>query len=245
MGVMVFITLILALELMNRTVQAPPVQTKQIAEQVQSTITELKAEVRKLESRIATSGGMVENLPSLDTATLAEMTSKLDEDASRIRTDIDKKQRMLADRKNQLASAQQKDASTSAKERSEIDELQKKIDALKEKLKDAEDKDRTYFTEGVVGKTTYLVEITSSGFSVAQIGVKSSPKTFANRGRFERWLTGLSPQKDALYLIVKPNAVANFTTAQKAVERVGVDYGYTLAGKSQKFIDAKTGAGKP
>lgn len=244
-GIMVLITLILALELMNRTEQSPPVQTAQHAREVQSTIAELEAEIKKLESRMTSSGTAIADLPSTDPTTLREQARKVEEDSERLQRDVENKQQKLTKARQKLTSTQSQDVNEKDGEQQELDALAKKIDQLTEKLQDAQDEDRMFFSEGIKDKTTYLVEITERQISAAQIGVKMKPKFFSSVSEFKRWLTGLSPQTDALYLVVKPRGAENFGQIQAAIKPTGIQYGYTLGSSAQKFIDPTVGAGQP
>ena len=242
---MLLITLMLAIELLNRIENAPPIQTSQQAESIQQSITELKKEIEKLQQQLAAGNERFKDLPSLDADTLQQMTQTVEEDTSRLREDITQLNKELRNKQQQVAKAKQSEAKAKEQEEEELRDLQDQIAEAQKKLDEIEDNDRMFFTEGVAGKTTWIVEVVADGFSVAQIGVKAPPKRFSSTNDFNAWLKTLTFSSNAFYLVVKPGGVVMFQEIQRELSRLGFDLGIGLVATHQQVIDSQNGAGPP
>jgi hypothetical protein len=110
-------------------------------------------------------------------------------------------------------------------------------------VKDVKDDKRLFFRSGVKDKTTWLVEVTGSGYSMAKLGVSQIPKTAQSQSSFGSWLSGLSNRNEAVYMLVKPGGRVNARAAKELLKSKGIDYGFGLIGANQVLIDPNSGAG--
>lgn len=245
MGIMVLVTLILALELVTVKAQSPAVQTVKQIDSIQESIAQLQAEIQRLEQLVQQKADVVNDAPSLDAKTLQASSTRLQEDIQRLQQEVAEKDREVIKRRSQLEKRRNQDAKDGRGEQQELDELAKRIAELKEELQETKSEDRLYFNEGVKDKTTFIVEVSPNGLTAAQIGISAAPKAFRGVGDFQRWLSTLNSDKDAIYFVVKPKGSLLFQQASEIVTKHRIDFGYTTAATRQKVIDPNTGAGPP
>lgn len=245
MGIMVLVTLILALELVTAKTHSPAVQTVDHTESIQETIAQLEAEIQRLEKLIQQKANIVTDAPSLDAKTLEQRTERMQEDIQRLQQEVSDKNRELAQRRSQLEKTKNKDAVDGRGEQQELDELAKRIAQLKEEIQETKSEDRLFFSDGVKDKTTYIVEVSPGGLTAAQIGISAAPTAFRGIADFQRWLTTLDAQDSAIYFVVKPKGSLLFEQASDIVRKQRIDFGYTTAATRQKVIDPDSGAGPP
>lgn len=244
-GIMVLVTLMLALELMNRVHQSPPAQTSQQADEVLASIEELKQAIETLRQRLNSSSQAAEDLPSLDANTLRDMAARLDDDSQRLQDETDQLAEERAKKQRQAAQARRKDSQDRAKEEQELADLDTRIADAEEELDEIENSNRMFFTSGVQGKDTWIIEVTARGFTVARIGVKAAPKHYSSISALDKWLASLDADSNALYLVVKPGGVASFKQVQVAISSTGLDMGFQVVADSQTVLDPNSGAGAP
>jgi len=245
MGIMVLITLILALELMERTVESPPVQTAVMIEDIRRINEEMAQEIVKLQSQLDNSSEEIFQLPSLSAELLSDELEKLAQDNEQKRKGLSQVRIEMVSRSEKLNNFRVQENSRRSGEQVELDKLLAKIDELKEVLRQTEATDRVFFRSGLVGKRTYLVEVSSSGFVAAEIGVQSRPTSFSSPTDFQKWIESLSTKLDAIYLVAKPGGTENLLKAQESIKSRGMEYGYSIVSKTQTLIDPKIGAGTP
>ena len=244
-GIVILITLLLAVELMERVENTPQsqVQTDQQTELIQETIAELESEKEKLNEQIASATIDTSNFPSTDLETLNNLQSELTKKSQALKTKIATSEQALETKKSQLSKIDSETKQKIPEQEKELQDLKKENLVAEQKLKEISSSDRVFFRNGVKDKTTWLVEASNSGFLVAEIGVSAPPATFPSNSQFKAWLQSLSVSKDAVYMLVKPGGSGRAEYAQDSLKSAGLDYGYGLSGASQKLIDSKSGAG--
>ncbi len=244
-GIMVLVTLILALDLLDRTKRSPAVQTQQITAESEATISELEREIESLRARVSAGVATVADLPSLDERTLSDLVQDAKGNADHIARDTASKNDQASRKQAQLEAAKTADAKDKDNDDKTLEDLEKMVDDLTVKLESIESDDRLFFKEGVSGKTCWIVEINDGNIQTAQIGVSAQPRRFDNINSFRAWLTSLNNRKDALYMVIKPGGGPLFEESRKVVTAVHFDFGFTVEPKGRTILDPKTGAGTP
>ncbi|MEO8166386.1 MAG: hypothetical protein ABI619_13425 [Betaproteobacteria bacterium] len=230
---------------MTRTQNAPPAQTAEQVELVETSLEEIQQEIESLKKRMASSAEALESLPSFDEATLSQMAANLDDDADRLRGDIDDVNKKIVDKQRQAAKERQDAATAGRADEEQLADLQEQIEQAQEQLDQIDSSDQMFFTSGIQGKTTFIIEITAAGFAVAQIGVKAPPQRFSSAVELQQWMAPLPPSSNAFYLIVKPSGVANFTAVQSLIRQQGFEFGFDLISDAKKVIDQQNGVSAP
>jgi hypothetical protein len=244
-GVMILLTLLLAVELIQRIVSSAPQQTMvQITASTKS-IEELRAEIALLQSRLDASGEMTDELPSFDRDTLRRTRIELEQSNERLEREIASLNDRLQDKRRQVSAAEAASVNEQKQGTEELARLEQTTAAVKEQLDSINSSNRVFFRKEKGGKETWIVELAVTRIQSAKIGVVAKPLEFNGIAPFERWLKAMSPASTALYIIVKPGSEELFEEAKEAVRRNGYDVGYHVMPADQQVIDPTSGAGAP
>lgn len=244
-GIMILVTLMLAIELLTRTEASPAAQTVEQVETVETSIAEMEEEIERIKEQISRSNEAVENLPSLDRATLDRMLKEAEDATAQLRDDVDALNKQLATKQNELAEVQREDAAVRSDEEKEIADLKAQIDETQVRLDEIEDSDQVFFTHGIQGKETWVVEVTSQGFMAAQIGEKRPAKRFNTVQTFDDWFSTLSANSSGFYFFVKPSGVVFFNAVQRSIGRQGFEFGFDVIPENKKVVDPQNGVSSP
>ena len=237
------ITLILALELMDRVEGSPAAQTTEVIELLDISIEDLEAEKQRLELLLSNNVVDTSRLPTTDLDSLAKLKKRLNSEISSLNGEIKATQKKVLSRKSQLA-ALQNSAKSKAVEQKLKDVSDKNLVA-QQKLKEIEDNDQTFFRSGITGKTVWLVEVTSGGFKVAQLGETKAPKSLSSNTKFRSWWKGLNKSTNAVYMLTKPSGVESgkFNDALDDLQKSSFPFGFGVISETTKIIDSIKGAG--
>jgi hypothetical protein len=244
---MILVTLILGLEFVTRVSASPSGQAAEQPERTAKTIADLKREIEKVEAKINSARVSAADLPSLD-------ATQLKVEADELVAESDAMERELSAAKAQASEDQRKlqDAKTSAAQDSKVIDAERKaledrIAKEEEDLRRIEDGTRILFRSGIHGKHTWLIEITSEGYRLGEIGVKEPPKTMTISA-LNDWAKSLDPSSNAFLLIVKPGGKAAYLRCRSLLAdeqrgNYGFDVGMQVVAADQDVLDPETGAG--
>ena len=243
-GIMILTTLLLALELLSRTEGSPPVQTAEHTETALQTSEELRAEIDALRTQLKASQDNIQGLPSLNADSLKEMSRSASEESRRLENELSSLQHKLDERlveaKNVGAEAQDKIQHG----QHDLQQLQKQIADSEQRIASLEGSNRVFYSSGIQGKKMWVVEITSQGLDVAEMGVQSVPMHFSSTSALKRWLSTLTLSDNALFLLIKPGGAVTFREIQSYLSG-RMDFGFQVIAADQEVLDPKFGAGKP
>ena len=242
-GIVILITLLLAIELMDRTQQSPEQQTSKQIDSITSTIADLESQIDQLKNQMAESAKSAAGLPSTDMATLAMMSQSLDADIDRLNRDNERLANDLRSKSDQLERQKSSHIAKQVKRKDEMDQLKDDILIAEQKIKDMDDNNRKFFRSGIKNKTTWLVEITHRGFLAAPLGGSASPKSFSSISEFSSWVGSVDGSKTAFYLVVKPGGKENFGRGARVIRSNQLEYGFQVGDGDKVFVDPKSGAG--
>jgi hypothetical protein len=245
-GVMIMVTLLLAVELVNRVANSPAEQTIVQSENLRDSVEVMRVQVAEMENRLRSVGDVFDDLPAVDTATLRSHLQDLNQRTAEASQRVLVNRTSLKDRLAALKTLRQQEQEALQVEADQIQQMQREVKEMEQSMAVVDSSDRMLFRSGVKDKETWIVEITARKLRVAQIGVRRPPESFAELTGFERWLRTRDRDRDALYLIVKPpQASDQFEAARSAVLSQKFEVGYTLVGAHQRVLDEKVGAGDP
>ena len=250
-GIMILVTLILALELMERVASSPTQRTADAIEgiesamhsvsQVEATITQNQLRIAELQARLANTTEQIGEVASVDQRGVQADVDDMHQMDTQLAADL----RKLAER-----------LSETTRQKEQLDQQMQEFDpeAVKQMLEDVKEKERQLDemknriifnpTDGDA-KVPWLVEVTSTGFTVAKTGVSAPPTTHASAAAFQAWAQNRDKSSEYFVLLVKPDGIANFERAQPQLRQLGFDVGYDLLDPEQVAIDPETGASAP
>jgi hypothetical protein len=246
-GIMILVTLILGLEFITRVDASPSNQIHEQDIKTVQTISELKHEIESAEKRINSARVSTEGLPSLDANELKSRADDLAADSDAIEREIAATEVQVRDNERKLEDAKAASAEEAKAIREEKETIEKQIATADEELKRIEDGKRILYRIGVHGKPTWLIEITSKGYRVAQIGVNAAPKTMTI-AMINDWAKSLDKSSAAFLLVVKPGGKGAYLRirsllADDQLGKFGFDVGVHVVAADQDVLDPERGAG--
>lgn len=244
-GVIILITLILALELMDRVENSPAEQTKIVVELLDDSIDDLKARKLELQTQISELTFDSADLPTTDIDALKRHKAGLSQRVNSLKADVRSLESQEL-RQNKELDKLQKSSAVEANQ-SRLKKATAETMIAEQRLKKLESSDQMFFRSGTTGKTIWLVEVTDNGFLVAKLGEQTKPKRYGTTYKFGSWWKGLASAEDALYVLTKPSGVASeyFEAAREQLLKGKISFGYTVIQESAEIIDPMNGAGGP
>ena len=244
-GIMILITLILALELLDRVEASPANGNAQEYEQIVEVIAELEEEIQRLEQQLEAATSRLENLPSLDIAEIERQTEAVEDDIRRLGGEIDRAADNLTEKRKKLNQSESEFDRTKVENAKQLERLREEAKRLEARLRKIEDGNRIIYQQGSTGKRTWLVEVTKLSLRVAPIGSDTKPRSFRDQSGLADFAETLNRSTDMFLLVVKPDGSSRFDGIKLRLgkEGLGFDVGYHLAGQDQVVLDPQTGAG--
>ena len=241
-GIMILITLILAIELMNRVEGTPQAQTKIQHQNIQKVNEELQKLIAAARANLDAQTNDLKGLPAYDIATLKKMLEQSRSNRQHHARETQRQQNEFDKRQKQLTRMNADPKIKAA--RKKLSKLEK--DNLKQQrlLKELDSSDRVLFTTGVKDKTVWVVEIVGTRIRAAKIGVRMKPLVFSDQIAFCRWARQQNRSRTGFYMLVKPEGVQNYRDIRKNLGS-GFTIGFSLAASGQKLMDDRVGVGKP
>lgn len=242
-GIMVLVTLFLALELVQRKEGSPPEQTKKITEDIHTTMVQNQAEAAELEKRQRELSALLNEMAAYDTAAVRREIANLQAANKKLQEEAEEqaRERDDADRRKKQAEAE---ATRIEQDRRDLDEILKKTRTKQAQLDKLKQSKRLFFnaSEGA-GKTPWLVELTEDHITVAQVGSVAAPRQFETTDQLVAWAKQRNRNSEYFVLLVKPDGIEKYVEVYPALRQgLKFDIGFDLLTEEQTAIDPETGA---
>jgi hypothetical protein len=250
-GIIILITLMLAVELSQRKQGSPRIQTAQLAAKLRDAIADAQAEVARLEAWLTRGDIKAEELAGVSVSALQHDLFAVNEQIKSLEAEIAslQKQAQAVAEKDEKLQAKRFDREKDHKKRAE-EEL--KVTDLEKKLLQVRQQNRVFYNPRMAdGKQVWLVQIEGDRVLVAPAGSTARPNIFPQRfsifqqSGFEKWLTNRSPEADFFFLLVRPEGINEFSELRKLLIRRGFSIGFDLLGPRQSAVDPEKGAAGP
>lgn len=243
-GIMILVTLILALELTERIeAHHAPAQASidEIEETVQATrelarkagenqdlIDELKKNLKAGRERISGSAGY-------DPSALKNQLGNSLQINADLEGEIEVLERDLAQAMQDLGHVQTQQAAST--DRDEALNLQQRIVALNKQLQELRASNRVIYnpTKGDA-KKPWLVEIAKGTIRVAEAGLQAAPIRFDSPVEFEQWLGTMNANDVYFVILPKPSGIDEFLAIRQLIKTKGFDRGYDLLTEEQSAV---------
>ncbi|HUG91482.1 MAG TPA: hypothetical protein VML55_11640 [Planctomycetaceae bacterium] len=241
-GIMLLVTMLLALELLQRQESSPPAATAQISRDLEQVVAEQRAEIKEIEAQLSQEQAELAELAAYDlaraerqSAELAGMNRRLEQELAELRRNESESERRARE-----ARAREQQQATDARTVEQLQDEARRKQAQLARLKAA---GRVVFnpTAGDA-KTPWLVEVAAAGLSVAETGRAAPPQTFADAGSFLAWARRQNPAAVYFVLLIKPDGIETYRTLFAELRRLNFDLGFDLLTSSQTALDPQTGA---
>ena len=244
-GIMILVTLVLALELIDRKENSPQAKTEEVNNQLQDTLAKNKASIQKLsalKSKLEKLQEKTDEAAKQDIAMIREQLAAFDQINKELDEELD-----TFRKEEEEAKKRAQDAASELESQAKPKTIQEIIENAKEKLerlKELKSQNRVIFNpdEGQP-KSPWLIEIDGTDFKVAEVGISKPAKVFLSLTELKHWAATRSKSTEYFVLLVKPNGIEHFMNAKKTLKEIGFDIAYDLLSKDQAAINLQTGAG--
>jgi len=240
-GIMILVTLMMAVELIQRRQQASaqpvvssPISSQPAGEQTAQEIGDLRT---RLESQREALKQLAEIVPGQTAGQIRELDKvmqRLDAEAAQLQGRYESVRRTHEDAGRPLA--RQTDDLRKTEERiRELEELVKQVSSEKRVVYNAVDGNL---------KQAWLVELAGDRMLVAALGKPDKPEVFAGVSRqadFRAWAAKRDKHREYFVLLVKPSSISAYKQARTDLTELGFDLGYDLLAADQTAIDTRTG----
>ena len=242
-GIMILVTLILALELIQRKEQSPPQKTAELIEQSQAAIEANRRETEQIDSELKQRNVEAVELAGVDVTRLKRQSEDVSRQNQQMKDELDRlgRERDKADmRRNQAKKAKAKHAD----DPKNLQQLQEQIARKEKELKTIKQSNRVIYNPAKgSSKSPWLVEVAAGKVLVAPMGKSAKPHVFPSAAAFQGWLGKRNPNAEYFVLLVKPSGIKFFDEIRKALQQRKFDVGYDLLPASKTAIDPEKGAG--
>ena len=244
-GILLLLTLMLILDLAQRSEASPRTQTPKIVEQLSAEQQQLDGQLEQLEDQIRlqtellNSGALI-NADSLRSH--VEIAKDRSQQLDREIEHLSEQQTRTVAQQQQLERRQQE----RAHEQDESRKLHEQIERVQQQLAEMQNSNRVFYNAtGGSGRTPWLVEISQQQILAAQAGVIGPPQTFISRSEFLAWARQQSASSIQFVLLLKPDAVDEYDRIVKGLTDSGFAFGFDALRGDQNVIHPQTGAGGP
>jgi hypothetical protein len=247
-GIMILVTLIMTLELIQRTVSSPLVQTVAVTVEAESTTADMRKRARDLKAQIERQQQAAESLRGVDPRGLNEQLQELEQTIEQFLKDVERVSAISAATERNRRQAATEEAETLAK-LSEVRTIEQQIAAAQSELEKLKKTNRLIFNpDKSSAKTPWLLDVSSTQIKAAQVGVKATPAVFSGGSpaellaQFGGWLPARDPAAEYFVLLIRPSAAELYLPLRFELQGQGFDLGFDLLGETQTVVDPETGA---
>jgi hypothetical protein len=247
-GIVILVTLVLALELSQRKQGSPQVQTVQLVARLQEAIADAQAEVARLDAELRHGTDKARELAGVSAVAVQHELIAVNEQIASLEAEIEslRKQEELIAKKDDELQAQQFDRQ---KDQQKIADIETTIHELEAKLRRVRQQQQLFYNSRTAdGKQVWLVQLEGDRMLVAPAGPAAKATLFSQRlamlrhSAFAGWLAKRSASKDFFFLLVRPGATAEFSEISQLLTKKGFTTGFDLLSPRQSAVDPEKGA---
>jgi hypothetical protein len=249
-GIIILVTLALALELSQRRQTTPRALTGKVTEQLREAIAATQAEMAEMQAELQRQSDAAAEMSSESLDSLEPALYSTNQQIQSLHAEVASlhSQDEALSRRDEHLQAKRFDLEATSRS----GEHEKEAADLETKLREMRTKDRVYYNPRTAdGKQVWLVQVESKRLLVARAGFHEKPRIFSQGFRFfqssgfDNWLTSRSVDADFFFLLVRPKGTADFATIQTQLRDRGFSNGFDLIGDHQAAIDPELGSETP
>lgn len=254
-GIMILVTLFLALEVIRRKEGSPDHRTKALTQelvQASANATKVKAtlegnrrQIEQLRTALAGNESQLLETVKVDADEVTRKLRDLDELNKLMAGELQESEARRRQTEKELEEMRSREADKQT-DKQTIEQLAKTVQEKLQELQKLRQANRVIFnpTQGD-SKSPWLVELSATAILSAQLGKKEKPQSFATAAAFKAWAAKRSKAGEYFVLLVKPSTVDKFLDARQSLEKQGFDVGFDLLRDDQTAIDPELGAAAP
>ncbi|HEY2250576.1 MAG TPA: hypothetical protein VGH74_05930 [Planctomycetaceae bacterium] len=244
-GIMILVTLMLAIEMVNQTESAPPQKTGQISALLENSVADTTAQIEEAKRELEQRQQAVADVAGLDAGRVNSEYQNLTELERRLKREVDDSQRDFeaAKKRRTQAHDEQERRKADLPTLAQVREEQRQVDEELQKLKKSK---RIVFNpaEGAE-KRAWLLEVSGERILKAEVGKLDPPQEFLDSSAFKKWASGRIPADEYFVLLVKPSGIEMSRALQSIIAELGFELGVDLLAEDQTAIDRPSGAAPP
>ncbi len=226
MGIMILVTLLLALELVERTQSAPAAQTQQSLDRLQTYYRQLRRQVEQLQEQIEQQAERHREIH--DRRYLVIQIQNVKERLRMLQRETTALMRRLRQAENAYRRLQQQAAQKREEQRRRQEALAQQIQALQRRMQQMQN--QVFFKPAEdFHKTAWVVEVRGPDVRVFLLGDRASPVRFADATAFLQWVSRLrDPAEDYFLLVFKPGGAGDYDELMTSLRGSGYEIGLEL-----------------
>lgn len=240
-GIMILVTLMLGLELVQRTENSPQQKTNELSAEMESTLETVAVEIGTVKEQLRERQQQVMDFAGIDPLALRQELADVEEINQRLAGELStsERKRREAGHREEAAAAEKTRRDT---DRRLVEELQERIKEAQAELRRLKDSNRVIYNPAAgTSKRPWVVEISDQGFLAAEIGKAERALQFADASSFRRWAARRDSRTEYFVLLIKPTGIDKFDAVSEALKKLNFDLGFDLLTASQT-IDPEQGA---
>lgn len=247
-GIMILVTLMMTLELVQRTMTSPAVQTAVVTSEVETRTQQMRQRIEELKGELERRRLASEVLQGIDPRNLAERLQEVERTAARVEQDVERIRTTAEQAERNHERAKQTQTETERK-RQQQKTLEEQLAAAADELEQLKKTNRRiYNLDQGTAKKPWLIDVSARELRTAQVGVTAAPTVLRGNSPVEliaqlsAWLAARDPATEYLVLLIRPSAAELYVALRGEVERQGFELGFDLLGEGQTVLDPVTGA---
>jgi hypothetical protein len=245
MGVIIMITLFLAVELVNRKENSPPIMTSKITNDIDDTVASSEAEINTLKAELEDYRKKMGQLSKINIGEIDAQLREMKKFTAELGTEEAKTEQAKHEAGIRKAAAEEAEEK-SKDESKNIGTLLEEIAAMEAKLdKMKKSNQRFFIPAGGASKTPWLVEIRNQHIYAAQAGKRAPPQDFQSVDQLRQFAAQHDHNSEYFVIFVDQSSVDTFRQLRRILQQLQFDVGYDLLAENQTVINPQTGAMPP
>jgi len=240
MGIMILVTLILALEVIDggEITHVSDVKERLAANRV--LISDLQREIERLRVALNHSVARTNALVAIDSEQISTDLEYCEIQKTQMQRRLFEQEVALNDLQTVIRKANSDIDAGNTERQLQLEVAKRQSEKEMDRLKSMVTSDIIVFRD-LPTRNIFLVEVTGSGFLVARYGRVEVPVQCRDVTEIGAWLQQTQDLNPALYLIVKPSGVSELETLKFFLQRRNVAFSYTLLKEAARPIDPVKG----
>ncbi len=238
-GIFIFLTLLLALELVNRVAKISQItiteRPRQSLEQLKSEITVLRSQIENVQKKIVGEIQAQEGILSLSETEITANTIQLNSDIDTVQKETDALEVRHHSLEDQCKNLPQKQEDLSRLQQ-EIKTLQEQNSDVREKLEQLEEGHLNIYTRSAKYKEKpWIIDISAKRIEIISL-TKEERVVLANKEMFLEWTGQRNRQNDYFFLVFRPSASGFAIELQEQLKLAGFKLGLELMGENEEIV---------
>lgn len=242
-GILVLLTLILALELTQSHPSSATAATARVESTTLETLEMVQERIDELQQTIQSKTRFSTELGKLDETTIANETRQIRSQLQSLEAETERMSRAAKHKVRERDRLAQKFDARHA-DRQQLRDLEEETRALTAEQAKISRSDRIFFRPGAhAGKRAWLVDVRAQRIVVAPVDNQEQQRHFEGpsatqlRAEFLQWAGArCHPARDYFVLLVRPGAVVLFDDVREQLRTKGYQVGIDVIGRDQDFL---------